>query len=30
MSDLVLRAMKFAREVHADQRRKYTNNPYIK
>lgn len=28
MSDLVLRAMKFAREVHADQRRKYTNTPY--
>ncbi len=28
MSDLALRAMQFAREKHANQRRKYTNNPY--
>jgi (p)ppGpp synthase/HD superfamily hydrolase len=28
MNDLALNAMRFAREVHADQRRKYTNNPY--
>lgn len=29
MSDLAFRAMQFAREKHADQRRKYTNNPYV-
>mgnify|MGYP000985881344 CR=1 FL=1 len=28
MSDLAFRAMLFAREKHASQRRKYTNNPY--
>lgn len=28
MTDLAIRAMKFARQAHADQRRKYTNNPY--
>lgn len=28
MNDVALRAMKFARETHASQRRKYTNNPY--
>ena len=28
MSDLAIRAMQFAREKHASQRRKYTNNPY--
>lgn len=28
MKDLALRAMMFARQVHADQRRKYTLNPY--
>ncbi|WP_191057698.1 HD domain-containing protein [Geminicoccus harenae] len=26
--NLAFRAMQFAREVHQDQRRKYTNNPY--
>lgn len=29
MTDLAVRAMRFAREVHADQRRKYTNTPYV-
>lgn len=29
MSDLALRAMQFAREKHANQRRKYTHNPYV-
>lgn len=28
MSNLVFHAMVFAREVHADQKRKYTHNPY--
>lgn len=28
MNDLALRAMQFARQAHASQRRKYTNNPY--
>ncbi|PRP68730.1 guanosine polyphosphate pyrophosphohydrolase [Chromobacterium amazonense] len=28
MNGLAFNAMKFAREVHANQRRKYTNNPY--
>lgn len=28
MNDLAFRAMKFAREVHKDQKRKYTGNPY--
>lgn len=28
MNDLALRAMEFAREVHAGQKRKYTKNPY--
>lgn len=27
--DLEFRAMMFARKVHAEQRRKYTNNPYV-
>lgn len=28
VSNLAFKAMAFAREVHAKQRRKYTNNPY--
>ncbi len=28
MDTVTLNAMRFAREVHAGQRRKYTNNPY--
>lgn len=28
MTDVALRAMMFAREVHKDQKRKYTGNPY--
>lgn len=27
--DLAFRAMEFAREVHKDQKRKYTGNPYV-
>ena len=29
MTDLAYRAMAFALEIHKDQRRKYTNNPYF-
>lgn len=29
MTDIAFRAMEFAREVHKDQKRKYTGNPYI-
>jgi len=29
VSDLAFRAMVFAREVHKDQKRKYTGNPYV-
>lgn len=29
MSDLVYRAMMFAKEAHKDQKRKYTNEPYF-
>ena len=29
MSDLVFRAMTFARHVHREQKRKYTGNPYV-